>query len=295
MFVRSLQVMKAFLLDSALPFAQSGESPLWDHQNGLLYWVDTPACLIYRYALKNGRWDMLQTPSDAGFLSLQKSGLIAGLKDGIYKTDFTDFERLCSLDRSGTRFNDGACDADGNLWAGTMTLDPKQEEETGALYHYQSGKISPVRDGFAISNGIAWSPDWKTMYHADTTRGIVWAYDYDMRDKAISAPRIFIHVKNSGKPDGVCVDAAGRIYVALYGGWGIDIFLPNGKYEGRLSLPVPNVTSCAFGGFDLSTLFITTARQSMSTEDIAKSPLSGGVFMCHIGRHGRPEPQFRDD
>ena len=184
------------------------------------------------------------------------------------------------------RFNDGKCDPRGRLWAGTMHVEADRDREpTGALYRWSGGSLEEVIPRVSLSNGLGWSPPGDTMYFSDTHAGTVWAYDYDLATGAIADRRAFAKVPlEDGVPDGLTVDSAGNVYVAIWRGSRLDVFAPDGTRVAQIPVPVRNPTSCGFGGADLRTLFITT--MPAGNED---DPRSGSLFALEVAVPGLPE------
>ncbi len=190
------------------------------------------------------------------------------------------------------RFNDARCDRAGRLWAGSMPLDAATP--TGALYRFDAaGAWEKMDSGFAVSNGLDWSPDDRTFYFVDTGPGIIYAYDFDIATGEISKRREFARIApEEGRPDGLTVDADGNVWCAIWDGWCVRRYRPDGRLDREISLPVPRPTSCAFGGKDLETLFITSARVRLPERTLADAPLSGGVFALEPGVCGQRPVSF---
>ncbi len=288
--------MKAILLNAALDACELGEGPCWDAAGGYLYWVDITGRRLHR-ARADGRGHAAFTvPSAIGFAVMDKTaGLVIGLKDGVYRfaPDSGALTPLIGVaENPENRFNDGKCDPRGRLWAGTMHACNANHMATGALYRFDGQRLHQQETGVHISNGLGWSPDNRTMYYSDTVARVVWRYDYDLETGTASNRRVFARFDGAGRPDGICVDSAGRVLVALWPGYGIEIFNPDGAPDGRIDLPVPQVSSCAFGGDDLKTLFITTAYEGMSDQARAAAPLSGHLFVAQMDVPGLPVASF---
>ena len=198
-------------------------------------------------------------------------------------------------DQIGNRFNDAKCDRTGRLWAGTMG-DANWMSPTGSLYRFTGeGQAKRERGEVICSNGTGWSPDNQTMYHTESFRWAVFAYDFDNLTGEISNRRPFIQLDPKGKefPDGLTVDTDGFIWSAHVGGGRIVRYDPQGKAEREVNLPVSRGTSCAFGGPDFKTLYISSARETLSAADIEREPLAGSLFVCDPGVQGIVETPFR--
>lgn len=275
--------MKAEILDGTLPACQLGEGPHWDEASGNLSWVDIKKQRIHLYNLATRHHKEIVVSQPVGFAIPQDDYFVAGLKDGIYGIGQGGQEkRLAAIPaKDNIRFNDGKCDSYGRLWAGTMNMD-SEPEETGAFYRFADGVLTMVESVYAIPNGKAWNPQETIMYHVDTTRHCLWKYDYDRGRGTISNKQKFIQFNQDLSPDGICSDSEGCLYVALFGSGEIRIFNADGKQEGQIFIPVPNVTSCIIGGKNLRTLFVTTAYDGLSEEQLAKWPASGQIFTVSL-------------
>lgn len=227
-----------------------------------------------------------------------KGNFVIALENGIYHID-RETEKLTLLSDPeqalpNNRMNDGKCDPAGRLWVGTMSM--KNEGAVGALYRVEAdGKTSKMVEPVSISNGIIWSLNHKTMYYIDTSLGNVRAYDYDQVSGDISNERVIIEVPQSmGYPDGMTIDAEGKLWIALWNGHAVSRWDPEtGQLLQKIEVPALNVTSCAFGGPDLETLYITSARIATSSEQLETYPEAGGVFTVKPGVKGVPSPLFK--
>ncbi len=290
--------MKAELLNPALPAATLGEGCWWDAAGKRLSWVDITGRTIYRYDPQAKKHELCQTPSTVGFALLAENGdYIAGLQDGIYRVKF-DGGELKALARPEyadkyNRFNDGKCDRRGRLWAGTMN-DRDHSKPSGAFYRFDNRGLHVQETGIRISNGLGWSPDNKIMYYTDTRTDTIWMYDYDIETGTAVNRRPFVKFSgDNGYPDGMCVDAQGRVLTALWSGFRVEIYTPDGKVDGKIDVAAPQVSCCAFGGDDLKTLFITTASIGLSSQKMKEAPLSGQMFAVRMDAPGLPETRFK--
>ena len=258
----------------AVPGAVLGEGPCWDAATGALYWVDIPAGRIHRLAGDGAHrsWEAGQT---VGAVVLRASGgLVLAAADGFLALDpgTGAVSPLVALGlAAGVRMNDGACDQAGRFYAGTMAED--EAPGRGALYRLDPDhSVSTVIPGATVSNGIGWSPDGGRMYYIDSPTRRVDVMDYDPATGAVAARRPFAVIDaGDAVPDGLAVDAEGGVWVALWDGGAVLRFGPDGRLRQALELPTPRVTSCAFGGPDMETLYITTA---------AGPGNSGGELFC---------------
>lgn len=275
-----------------------GEGPVWDERAHCLYWVDIKAPAIWRLDPRTGATQSWPMPKAIGAIALrEKGGFVAALKSGFA---FVDLERgrveviaRPKADRPDNRFNDGACDANGRFWAGTM--DDLEKSPTGHLYRLDaSGKVARFEAGFVVTNGIRWSNDNRRLYFVDSVNRAIWAYDFDLASGAPGARRIFARLDTSeGYPDGLCVDAEDHVWSAHWAGGRITRYRPDGTRERAIEIPAPNVTSCCFGGAALDTLYVTTARVGLSEAALARAPQAGGVFaVTGLAIKGRPSLRF---
>jgi sugar lactone lactonase YvrE len=194
---------------------------------------------------------------------------------------------------ASNRFNDGKCDPAGRLLAGTMDMDEKSA--SGNLYSLETGK--PPRkllDGIRISNGLAWSPDYKIFYFIDTPTRQVRAFDYDLETGNISSPRVVVEIPPTmGFPDGMTSDMDGNLWIALWGGSRVSKWNPlTGQKEAEIAIPAPHVTSCVFGGPRRDILYVTTARVGLDEATLEANPLSGGLFHIQTQTEGMPTFEF---
>lgn len=271
--------------------AELGEGPVWDQAERAVYFVDIKGRMIHRLHPATGARTSWPTPSQAGFLAPARGGgYICGLEDGLYRFDPNSgaFIRAAPVeaDRPGNRINDGFVDPAGRLWFGTM--DNAEREPTGALYCWTGQSEPQPRDtGYVITNGPAVSPDGAVLYHTDTLARTIYAFDL-APDGMLSRKRVFAVTEN-GHPDGMAVDAAGCVWVALFGGWRIDRYSSAGEVIGTVALPCANITKLAFGGDDLRSVYVTTAWLHLAPEDRARQPLAGGLFGFRVDTPGLPQ------
>ena len=269
-----------------------GESPFWHAKRKSFFWVDIEEGELYEFHL------VLKKTTKRKFnqrLSLVVEGqgdyLILALDRKIARYDL-ETEKLTWLveveeDQPLNRFNDGACDADGRLWIGTMST--KITPESGALYKITSA-LSPEKmlGKITISNGMAWTSDNQTFYYIDSPTQEIRAYRFDLETGEINFDRTVIRVpKELGTPDGMSMDREGKLWVAHYGGFGVYCWDPeNGKLLKKIVLPAPHVTSCVFGGENLDHLLITTARENLTEAQLQEYPQSGDVFLVKTNTQG---------
>lgn len=269
-----------------------GEGPLWVQHSQSLCWVDIEKFKVYEYAMNTKRvrdWAIGKKVSL--LIETDKKGtLLIGLKGGVALLDMENNALLKGIplepENENSRTNDGGCDPNGNLWIGTLDMDFK--ENGGALYMLEDTSFQKKIWGTTIANGLVWSTDQKQMYFIDSPKNSVQAFQYNSEDNSIEFQREVISIpKNLGSPDGMAIDEEGMLWIAHYGGFSVGRWDPTtGELLEKIALPAPNITACAFGGDDLKTLFITTARQEMTDEALADFPKSGSLFSVKTSVRG---------
>lgn len=272
-----------------------GECPLWDERERMLWWVDSREPAVKRLDPATGAVMMLALPEIVGSIALRASGgLLAATKSGIHYLDPASGVLEAKVDPEKhlpeNRFNDGRCDRAGRFLAGTMSH--VNRDPVGSLYRFDVDfACTKLRNAIIIPNSLAFSPDGRTMYFADTNRHTIWAYDYDAASGAATGERVFVDT-GRGRPDGSCVDADGCLWNADYGAGRIVRYTPTGKADRVIEVPTANATCCCFGGEDLGALYITSATQRLTEEELAKQPLAGSVFAVRPRVQGLPESRF---
>jgi len=272
-----------------------GECPLWDERESMLWWVDSRWPALKRFDPATGAVMMQVLPEVVGSIAFRdQGGLLAATKSGLHVLDGSGgaLEPMANPEAHlpENRFNDGRCDRAGRFWAGTMC--DARRDPTGSLYRFDADfACVKLRNAIIIPNGLAFSPDNRTMYFADTNRHTIWAWDYDLASGAATHERVFADT-GAGRPDGSCVDADGGLWNAQYGGGRLVRYAPTGKVDRVVEVPVANPTCCAFGGDDLGTLYVTTATQRLSPDDLAQQPLAGSLLALRPGVKGLPEGRF---
>jgi sugar lactone lactonase YvrE len=277
--------------------ASLGECPVWSVDEQVLYWVDINAPSLNRFDPLTGRNIAWPMPASIGCFALRESGgFIAALRDGFWFVDRDGApERKVAAapyDPAHHRFNDGRVDAHGRFWVGSMN--EKRDANTAKLYRLDPDfKLTTMIPDIMISNGLAWSPDGRTLYHADTPTRTISAWDFEPVAGTISKRRAFAQFAGENdRPDGGAVDRAGCYWSAFYRGGKIVRISPRGELLAEFSLPARCPTMCAFGGRDLKTVYVTTARQQRDAEELARLPQSGGLFALRVDVPGLPEPKF---
>lgn len=277
--------------------AELGEGPVWVERDSALWFVDIKKHQVHRFDPANQEKRSWPAPEQVGFIFPAKGGgFVAGLQSGLFHFDETNgaFELLAEVepDNPDNRLNDGVVDPSGRLWFGTM--DNKETHKSGAFYCFEGGAVSRTAlDQIAITNGPAISPDGRLLYFVDTLKGTIGCADI-ARDGSLGSPRPFTKIDpKEGHPDGPTIDSEGCLWIALYAGWEVRRYSPDGDLIDRVRFPVSNITKLAFGGSDLGTAFATTARQLLSPEDIVKQPEIGDLFQFRVGVSGVPSPLVR--
>lgn len=286
--------MKAELLFDAK--ATLGEGPAWHEKNQTLCWVDILEKRVYA-----GAELLVELDDFVGCLAPRKNGnLILALSGDEGRASFVDFDLstsqqtvLFALNESATnRMNDGKCDPAGRFLAGTM--DRNETAPTGSVYSFDGKDVRVLFRDVTISNGMAWSPDYKTFYYIDTPTREIKAFDYDLPTGSIANPRVAFKVSEQlGWPDGMTSDTEGNLWIAMWGGAEVTHWNPNtGTMIGRVSVPALQTSSVVFGGRDRNELYVTSARVGMSEDSLNIFPLSGGVFKIVTNVEGMPTFEF---
>ncbi|MDC7695800.1 SMP-30/gluconolactonase/LRE family protein [Asticcacaulis sp. DXS10W] len=286
--------------------ATLGEGPVWSARDHALWFVDIKQKRVHRYDPDIGSHQSFLAPSEPGFLAPKsRGGFVVGCKTGLYDFDpKTGTFTLLSHVEPGlptNRLNDGFVDARGRLWFGSM--DDDEEKPTGRLYRYDARGLKVMDDDYVITNGPAVSPDGKTLYHNDTLKKHIYAFDLDDHGD-IHNKRLFAQLDATGKTggktgahgegymDGPIVDSLGQVWVGLFFGWGVHVYAPDGTLIRKVDLPVSNVTKIAFGGRDLKTVYATTAAKGLSADDLKSQPLAGGLFSFRSDVAGQPQNEI---
>lgn len=273
-----------------------GESLVWDDRAQCLYWVDIRRPAIRRLVPASGRVDSWPMPDLVGCIALADDGrLLVALPQRIALFDVATraLETFAHPPAvvEGHRFNDGRCDRQGRFWVGTMHNLTRAPE--GVLYRLGAdGVLLPQRTGICIPNSLAFSPDGRTMYFADSLRYSLFAYDYDPSTGSMGGERLLATTEPPGFPDGSTVDAEGYLWNAEFNASRVVRYGPDGRIDRVIELPVDRPTCCAFGGPSLDTLYITTTSQAMTSEELEAQPLAGALLAIQPGVRGLPEPRF---
>jgi sugar lactone lactonase YvrE len=276
--------------------AEVGEGPLWDAETGSLWFVDLTAGDVYRYTRDRDTVTRFSVGQEVGAVLLRRDGgLVLAVRDGIATATEAgdDFEVRVPVELdTANRMNDAKCDPAGRLYAGTTAFD--FTPRAGSLYRIDAEwSCTPVVTGLTVSNGLAWSPDGSRMYLIDSATQSVDTFDYDVASGDMRARRRLVALDaEAGTPDGMTVDEEGNLWVACFGGASVRCFSPSGQELERISFPVRQVTSCAFGGPGYSELYVTSAAYRMTAAELNDEPLAGATFVCRPGVAGLPAVAF---
>ncbi len=277
-----------------------GEGAVWDDRAQVLWWVDIPAGLIHAYDPATGENRSHDFGEPVGCVAVREAGgLLVAAKSGfyIYDPDTDTREELSDPEAHlpDNRFNDGATDMQGRFWAGTMK-DGGDPAPLGRFYRMDADRsVTPWKDGIYTTNGLAFSPDGKTMYFSDSNPGVrtIWACDYDTGTGTPGTPRVFFDTNAvPGRPDGGTVDAEGCYWMAGVSGWQLYRITPEGKVDRTIDMPVEKPTKPMFGGRDLDVLFVTSIGIALDESERAQ-PEAGGLFaITGLGVKGVPQARF---
>jgi sugar lactone lactonase YvrE len=283
-----------------VPPSVLGESPLWYPSEQVLYWCDIPGHALNRFDPKSGEYARWPFSTDVSCCApLMEGGLLLALRSGLVRFDPSSGAAHpladAPYDTAVLRFNDGKADPQGRLWVGTIH---EPREPKAALYRFAGGELERIAGDVTVSNGLAWSPDARTMYWSDTKAHAVYAFDFDSAAGSISRRRVFAQFAPKapdqdlrtygGRPDGAAVDMQGHYWCAMFEGARLLRLAPDGTVEREVRLPVRCPTMPCFGGADLKTLYITTAREKRPAEELAREPLAGCVLQMRVDVPGLP-------
>jgi sugar lactone lactonase YvrE len=279
-----------------------GESPVWLAAEQALYWVDIPARRLYRWDPAGTQVRHWTAPEMIGCIAAHAGGgWICAMETGVFHLRADSHgalqgPRVAAVDhaRPKMRFNDGRCDRQGRFRAGTMLMDMGAAQSVGLVYALEDdGTLRPLVDGLIVSNGMAFSPDGRTMYLSDSHPQVqrIWSYHYDIDSGTPSNQRLFVDMTPlPGRPDGAAIDEDGCYWICANDAGLVHRFTPAGQLDRSLELPVRKPAMCAFGGSQLDTLYVTSIRPEGI--DLSDQPLAGGVFALAPGTRGLPEPSF---
>jgi sugar lactone lactonase YvrE len=291
----------AFAALEGTPACGLGESPFWHPDEAALYWVDIPGKAVHRWRSKTGGHTAWALPAEPGCIApLPGGALLLAARDGLWRFDPDTGERSAvappPYDPAAQRFNDGKCDAHGRLWVGTICDD--RSRPLAALHRFARGALDKMAGDITVSNGLAFSPDARTLYWADTAAHVVHAFDFDAAAGSLSRQRVFARfapkpadgdlARYGGRPDGAAVDIEGAYWVAMFEGQRLLRLAPDGTLLREVALPVRCATMPCFGGADLRTIYLTTARHGRPAAELAAQPLAGRVLTLRVDVPGLP-------
>ncbi len=285
----------------AAPPSLLGESPFWHPDESALYWCDIPGRKLNRFvpaSCEHRQWSLDTEPGCCA--PLPGGGLLLAMRDGLFRFDLASGRRTPvaapPYDAHEMRFNDGKADPLGRLWVSTI-YEPRTAPRAG-LHRFAAGRIEPMADGATVGNGLAFSPDARTLYWSDTTSHRIFAFDFDLTAGTISNRRVLAQFAPrapgtdlagyGGRPDGAAVDAEGALWVAMFEGQRLVRLDAQGRVLQELPLPVRCPTMPCFGGTDLKTLYVTTSREKRPDDELAAQPLAGAVLSHRVPVPGLP-------
>ncbi|NQW00811.1 MAG: SMP-30/gluconolactonase/LRE family protein [Rhodospirillales bacterium] len=277
--------------------AALGEGTHWSPGQQALYWVDIIGKRLFRYTPESRSKESWSMPEMIGWVVERDSGgLVAGLKNGIGFLDPTSLVPVMQLDPEpnlpDNRLNDAKVDPAGRLWFGTM--DDAQLRSSGSLYRLDGDmSVSCWDSDYGVTNGPAFSPDGKTLYHTQSNARTVYAFDL-AADGAISNKRVFVTFNEAdGYPDGMTTDADGGLWIGHWEGWKISRFHPDGRHDRSIEMPVARCSNVTFGGPDLDIIYVSTASVGMADSEWKGQPQAGGLFEVRAGVKGMTPHYFR--
>lgn len=277
------------------PTASFGEGPLWDEREGCLWWTDIPGAALHRFDPRTGTDQTIPVDLNVGTIVPRRAGgLAAATRDGfalLARDGSLELIAPVNADDPTMRMNDGKCDAAGRFYASTMAF--SADDPIGELLRLDADRTVHRQDGgLTIGNGLAWTRDQKTLYFTDTMTSAIDAYDADPTTGDLSNRRMAFRIDPShGLPDGMCIDAEGALWVAMWQGSAVRRYTPDGELLAVVELPVSNVTCPSFGGEDYRDLYITTAAPEHAGSG-AVEPLGGAVFRVDPGVAGLPPDAY---
>lgn len=269
--------------------ATIGEGPFWSAERGVLHWVDIPAGRIHTTDPAGGTTETITVPTWVGAAVPRADGFVAATMEGFATVVDGVLDTRLTLLEAGQRSNDAKCDRSGRLWAGTNAMD--FAAGAGALRVLEPDWTARVvLEGLALPNGMGWSPDDSTYYLIDTFNHVVWAFDFDLAAGSLRNQRALHRFKPPTQPDGMSVDTDGNLWIAIWGGAQLVQLSPGGDVLRTIALPVQQPSSCAFGGPDLTTLYVTSAREG---QELPGDALDGSVLaVTGLGATGLPVHGF---
>lgn len=274
-----------------------GEGPVWSPTDGFLWWVDITRAKLHRFNPKTGNTRRYDLPLHASAIALSEGRLllVGDQELGFYDPSTEQYDRLSNIPKEPdtNRANDGGIAPDGSFWFGTM--DKKENAATGRYYRYsrREGLQDMLLDPVKVTNTFAFSPDNRVFYTSDSAEQEILAFDHDPDTGVLTERRLFASTINAGcYPDGSAMDREGFLWNAQWAGSRVVRYAPDGSIERIVKMPVSRPTSCAFGGADLKTLYITTARRGLSFSALDRQPMAGCLFALDVDVAGLPVPEW---
>lgn len=276
-----------------------GEGTLWDTAQQRLWWVDIYGKRLFCYDPVERSHVTYDVPQVAGTVVIRDDGLpliAQGCDVSTFDPSTASLVKLADVEKHTTthRLNDGKCDPRGRLWVGSIV--EQGEPGSASLFCVTGdGRVVSLFGGVTISNGLVWTDEGRRFYYIDTPTQQVWSYDCNLDTLELSNRRVvFEFPSHVGSPDGMTIDAEGQLWVALFGGRSVVRVDPQrGEVTGRIAVGAKNVTSCAFGGADLNTLFISTATLATSPSELEQYPDAGALFAVELPVRGLVSPRFQ--
>jgi sugar lactone lactonase YvrE len=275
-----------------------GEGPVWDADSGCLFWTDIEGHRFYRYHQASDKHEIVKQGLEiAGYCRNRAGGFVIANSGGIWLWDGADGLRLIAdhVENSKCQMNDAIADPEGRFFAGSNFYDPDREYELGKLIRVDTDGSAHVADeGFHLPNGLAFSPDETILYFTDSVGRRIYAYNYDRQAGDLRNRRVIVQIPDDeGLPDGLTVDAEGFLWSAQWYGSSLVRYDPEGKVERRISFPAKQISSVAFGGKDLSDIFVTSAGKSWPSPVMPKSydavsgNFGGQLYCVTLGIQGK--------
>jgi sugar lactone lactonase YvrE len=293
-YAKTTKMKRPPAVDVALELEMNlGEGAFWDGARQAVVWVDILNGEIHELAGSDHR--VHRTDTHVGVAApRRRGGWVLAVREGFgaFDPDTGHFEILKRVGVPGTRMNDGNVDRRGRFFAGSMLY--SEQAGGGRLYRLDPDlSVGVVLDQVSVSNGIDWSPDGRAVYYVDSNERTITRFDFDEDTAAWSNAATFARLaEGEGFPDGLTVDSDGCVWLAVWDGAQVRRYSPDGRVDQVFKMPAPRVTSCGFGGPDLATLFITTARVGLTASQLQEYPLSGSLFAIRPGVSGSSRNSF---
>ncbi len=291
--------MKAELIDIIEVGNTLGEGVTWDHRTDQLWWVDIQQCKLYRLTYASRNVEVFPLPERLGSFGLtdDPNVLICAFASGfaLYHPEINVRDTLIAIEPeyTGTRMNDGRLDRQGRFFAGSMIEgEVSIPTEGSGLYSIESGNVKQHFTDVIIANGLGWSVDGSRVYFSDSPKQTIWCFDYDVSKGEFSNRRIFATTEGECYPDGATVDAADHYWSAKWGAAKLVRYNPDGEIVYQLPVEAPHISCVAFGGPEMDTLYVTSAKQELSAEQLKTAPNSGHLFIYQTDIKGIEQTKF---